>query len=97
MAPPSASASLLTRFTSVFSSPLGAVRCKGYKMKTHKGAAARWHKTKAGNFKHGAVTSNHGNTGWSKSIRSRGHTGGYALGPGHGNHIKRIRRILPNA
>ncbi|KAK9457712.1 hypothetical protein V1511DRAFT_184089 [Dipodascopsis uninucleata] len=68
-----------------------------YKMKTHKAAAARWIKRGSGGFKHGPVGVNHGNTGWSASGRSRYHRGGFAKGPGEGNHVKRLKRLLPYA
>ncbi|KAK9255135.1 hypothetical protein V1507DRAFT_496529 [Lipomyces tetrasporus] len=70
---------------------------KKYKMKTHKGAAARWHKTKSGQFKHAAIGVNHGNSNWSGRILARATRGGYGLGRGEGNHIGRIKKLMPYA
>ncbi|KAK9238686.1 hypothetical protein V1525DRAFT_400245 [Lipomyces kononenkoae] len=70
---------------------------KKYKIKTNKGAAARWHKTKSGLFKHGAIGVNHGNSNWSNRILARTNRGGYALGKGEGNHIGRIKKLMPYA
>ncbi|KAK9368578.1 hypothetical protein V1509DRAFT_623316 [Lipomyces kononenkoae] len=70
---------------------------KKYKIKTHKGAAARWHKTKSGLFKHGPIGVNHGNSNWSNRILARTGRGGYALGKGEGNHIGRIKKLMPYA
>ncbi|KAK9373768.1 uncharacterized protein V1513DRAFT_448078 [Lipomyces chichibuensis] len=70
---------------------------KKYKMKSHKGAAARWHKTKSGHFKHGPIGVNHGNSNWSSRILARTNRGGYALSRGEGNHIGRIKKLMPYA
>ncbi|KAK7202915.1 hypothetical protein BZA70DRAFT_291723 [Myxozyma melibiosi] len=72
-------------------------KVKGYKIKTHTGAAARWRKTKSGKYKHASIGKNHGNSNWSRSIRSRNHTQDYAHGNGEGNHVKRIRKLMPYA
>ncbi|KAK9463956.1 uncharacterized protein V1516DRAFT_618049 [Lipomyces oligophaga] len=68
---------------------------KAYKMKTHTGMAARFLKSNSGTFRHGPVASKHGNAGWNRTMRTRNHRGGIALGPGHGNHLKTIRRLMP--
>ncbi|KAK9432612.1 hypothetical protein V1505DRAFT_323376 [Lipomyces doorenjongii] len=105
----SAGLSLITLFTPSATSLLqksiaqvGLLRNKStstkkYKMKSHKGAAARWHKTKSGHFKHGPIGVNHGNSNWSSRILARTNRGGYALSRGEGNHIGRIKKLMPYA
>ncbi|KAK9378184.1 uncharacterized protein V2V93DRAFT_376442 [Kockiozyma suomiensis] len=93
---PSTATATTTMTASLFEQQIRGVKTvKGYKMKTHTGAAARWHKTKSGKYKHAAVGKNHGNAGWPVSVISRAYTRGVAHGPGQGNHLKRIGRLMP--
>ncbi|KAK9466196.1 hypothetical protein V1512DRAFT_226544 [Lipomyces arxii] len=89
-APASFQSTILSRFKSTMPP-------RQYRIKTHKGAQARWHKTNHGSYKHGPIGVKHGNLGWRRAMLSRASKGGYANGPGKGNHIKRIKRLLPNA
>ncbi|KAK9327856.1 hypothetical protein V1520DRAFT_347630 [Lipomyces starkeyi] len=94
---PSANLLVQKRITQVALLRNKSTSTKKYKMKSHKGAAARWHKTKSGHFKHGPIGVNHGNSNWSSRILARTSRGGYALSRGEGNHIGRIRKLMPYA
>lgn len=63
-------------------------------MKTHKGAAKRWIKTGNG-YKRGKVGRKHGNAGWSQRLLQHKDGKTMALGKGHGDMKKKLKRLLP--
>ncbi|CDO51425.1 similar to Saccharomyces cerevisiae YNL122C Putative protein of unknown function [Geotrichum candidum] len=65
-------------------------------LKTHKGAAKRWRKT-ANGYKRGKASHNHGNVGWGNKVVSNLRGTSLAKGAGEGNHLRKLKRLLPYA